>query len=81
MRAAVERCYTCNHCGRCDDVFASVAFPVLACADCGHEVGPGEAPGACAVCGGTNISFSPAGAAGKGGKAYEEKDGREENKR
>ena len=37
----MERCYVCNHCGKCDDDALAIAPPVLACLDCGHEVQPG----------------------------------------
>ena len=53
----MERCYVCNHCGKCDDDALAVAPPVLACLDCGHEVQPGESPRSCAVCGGRRIEL------------------------
>lgn len=53
----MERCYVCNHCGKCDDDALAVAPPVLACLDCGHEVQPGESPRSCAACGGRRIEL------------------------
>ena len=40
----MERCYVCNHCGKCDDDALAIAPPVLACLDCGHEVQRGKVP-------------------------------------
>lgn len=54
----MERCYVCNHCGKCDDDALKVVAPVLACLDCGYEVQPGEDPATCASCGGRRIEWT-----------------------
>lgn len=51
----MERCYVCNHCGRCDEPDFGIELPVLACRDCGHVVEPGESPRTCAACGSERI--------------------------
>lgn len=47
----MERCYVCNHCGKCDEMEWGIAPPPPVCLDCGHVVEPGESPARCAVCG------------------------------
>lgn len=50
----MERCYTCNHCGKCTD---NNEMLVPVCKACGHKVQPGESNDKCAVCGSTEITF------------------------
>lgn len=52
----MERCYVCNHCGKCDDLAFRIVMPMPVCLDCGHEVQPGESPARCAACGGARIA-------------------------
>ena len=47
----MERCYVCNHCGKCDEMEWGIAPPPPVCLDCGHVVEPGESLVRCAVCG------------------------------
>lgn len=53
----MERCYVCNHCGKCADLAFDIAPKPPACLDCGHEVQPGESPNRCAACGSERISL------------------------
>lgn len=53
----MERCYVCNHCGRCTDDALGIVAPTLVCLDCGHEVQPGEDTAACAACGGSRVEW------------------------
>lgn len=53
----MERCYVCNHCGKCDDLGLRIAPPAPVCLDCGHEVQPGESTSVCAACVGTRIEW------------------------
>ena len=53
----MERCYVCNHCGKCDDLGLRIAPPAPVCLDGGHEVQPGESTSVCAACGGTRIEW------------------------
>lgn len=51
----MERCYVCNHCGKCDDQLLSIPISNFICLDCGHVVQPGESRDVCEACGGNNI--------------------------
>lgn len=52
---AMERCYVCNHCGKCDDRLLLIPIDEVVCLDCGHVVEPGESRDACRVCGSKNL--------------------------
>ena len=51
----VERCYVCNHCGKCAE---QEELLVLICQKCGHEIQPGESTDKCIECGSDDITFS-----------------------
>ena len=52
----MERCYVCNHCGKCAELDLAIVPKPSLCLDCGHEVQPGESFAKCAACGSGRIS-------------------------
>lgn len=51
----MEKCYVCNHCGKCDEQLLAIPIDSFVCLDCGHLIQPGESRDVCNECGGKNI--------------------------
>ncbi|MEC4272666.1 hypothetical protein VJ923_05775 [Adlercreutzia sp. R25] len=60
----MEKCYVCNHCGKCGELELAIAPDGPRCLDCGREVQPGEKMTECAGCGSARIGFAGPGKPG-----------------
>lgn len=54
----MEKCYVCNHCGKCAEMEMAIVCEVPRCLDCGRPVQPGEKMNECSACGSKNIGVA-----------------------